>query len=75
MTAREYKNAYYAARRRGERFVCDPLPGEIHFKEWRANMAEKLNKSPHAVEMMIWRGKIKVPETRRVNKHVIFVKA
>jgi hypothetical protein len=75
MTKREYKNAYYRARRRGERFVCDPLHGEIHFKEWKMNLAEKLGKSFHAVTMMLWRGKIKVPDNaRRVNKHVIFIK-
>jgi hypothetical protein len=49
-------------------------PAEIPMKRWRLEMAEKLGISGGNLNHLIYRGKIKLPQVRRVNSRVIFVK-
>lgn len=49
-------------------------PGEIPFKQWLAETAERLKINPRALSMRLRRGTVKYPEMRRVGSRIIFVK-
>lgn len=51
-----------------------PRPGEIPYKAWKAQEAQRRSVTPKHIANLLWKGLLEPPPRRVVNRRVMFVR-